>query len=114
CGNAAQIYSCFNSQDNKAGMCSDFDKDDAPEGVIVGKDGKHSTQKWMVFPYRQKDLDAGYPIHEDWILRCKECPYKAQEPEAVTLKRREAEEAARWVRQYQDCGSLQEREAMLS
>lgn len=113
CTGQAKVYTCFASQ-NPNGLCSDFTKTDVAEGGIRGLDGKQPPKRWMVFPYRQKDLDAGHPIHDDWILRCADCPFHQPEPQSVIARRQQVAELNRWLRSYEEAKSLADRDALLA
>jgi hypothetical protein len=115
CSGAANVFTCFNAEQNPTGLCSDYTRAEMPEGKIAvkGVTPKDDDPTYMIFPYRQKDVDAGYPLHDDWILRCDQCPWHRDEDEKVADVRLAITCQQAWLKRYQDAESLEARELVV-
>jgi hypothetical protein len=115
-GGSANVLTCFNVARNPTGLCSDFTKSEMPEGRIdiKGVTASRDDPTYLIFPYRQKNVDAGDKLYDNWILRCDCCPFHRDEDEKVADVRQAVAQQQAWLKRYQDAESLEARDAIVA
>ena len=110
CSGAVVLHACFNSK-VPSGYCSQTEPANTKDGPIKLADGTLTEERYIAFPFSQRDLNRGKEPWDNMALCCTCCPFREDPPAEIQELHGKLNEIRARLEKYEGAATLAEREA---